>query len=76
MAKTPDAKRAALVDAIDKAQAALDKINALPAKASRTAAQNTQAARHTETLARQSFRALRLYLALDRAEDVNDASEA
>lgn len=76
MARTSDQKRAALVDAIDKAQAALDKINALPAKASRTAAQNTQAARHTETLARQSFRAFRLYLALDRAEDVNDASEA
>lgn len=76
MPRTPDAKRAALVDAVDKAQAALDKLNALPAKASRTAAQNTQAARHTEALARQSFRALRIYLALDTAADVNDTSEA
>ncbi len=76
MPRTPAQKRAAMVDAFDKAQAALDKINALPAKASRTAAQNTQAARHTETLARQSFRALRLFLGLDTAADVSDASEA
>lgn len=76
MPKTPDEKRAAMVDAFDRAQAALDKLNALPAKASRSTAQNTQAARHTETLARQSFRALRLFLGLDTSADVNDPSEA
>lgn len=76
MAKTPQNKRAALADALAKAQAAQDKLNALPAKASRTAAQNTQAARHTEALSRQTFRALRLYLGLDTADDVTDTSEA
>ncbi len=76
MPKTPDEKRAAMVDAFDRAQSALDKLNALPAKASRSTAQNAQAARHTETLARQSFRALRLFLGLDTSADVNDPSEA
>ncbi len=76
MPKTPDEKRAAMVDAFDRAQAALDKLNALPAKASRSTAQNAQAARHTETLARQSFRVLRLFLGLDTSADVNDPSEA
>jgi hypothetical protein len=76
MAKTPQNKRDALADALTKAQAAQDRLVALPVKASRTAAQNTQAARHTEALARQSFRALRLYLGLDQADDVTDTSEA
>lgn len=76
MPKTPDQKRVALADAVDKAQAAADRLNALPPKASRTAAQNTQAARHTEALARQTFRAMRLYLGLDTAADVTDTTEA
>lgn len=76
MAKTEQAKRDALTDALTKAQAAADKLNALPGKASRTAAQDKQAARHTEALARQTFRALRLYLGLDTAADVNDTTEA
>lgn len=76
MPKTPQQKRQALADAITRAQAAVDKLDALPAKAQRTAAQNTQAARHAEVVARQTFRALRLYLGLDTAADVNDASEA
>lgn len=76
MPRTPEVKAAALDDAIAKAQAAQDKLVALPRKADRTAAQDKQAARHTEALARQSFRALRLYLSRDTADDVNDTSEA
>ena len=76
MAKTEQAKRDALIDALSKGQAAADKLNALPAKAARTTAQDKQAARHTEALARQTFRMVRLYLGLDSAADVADTTEA
>lgn len=65
-----------MVDAFDRAQAALDKLNALPAKASRSTAQNTQAARATEAGLRQLFRAFRLYVGTDTAADLTDTSEA
>lgn len=76
MPRNPNQKEAALLDAMDKAQAAYAKIKALPKKADRTAAQNTQAARHTEAMAFQTFRALRLLVGRDTAGDVNDTSEA
>lgn len=76
MPRNPNQKEAALLDALDKAQAAFAKVKALPKKADRTAAQNTQAARHTEALAYQTFRALRLLVGKDNADDVNDTTEA
>lgn len=76
MAKTAQVKRDAMADALTKAKAAADKLDALPAKAARTAAQDKQAARHTEALARQTLRFLKLHLALDTAADVVDTTEA
>lgn len=76
MPKTPQQKRQALADAMAKAQAAIDRLDALPAKAQRSAAQNTQAARANEAGLRQLFRAFRLYVGTDTAADLTDTSEA
>lgn len=75
MPRQPNRKEAALLDALTKAQAANDKLRALPKKADRSNAQNTQAARHSEALALQCFRALRLLIGQDTAQDVNDTTE-